>query len=89
MLILLKRLLDSGFIAVHKNESGSWLDGIKTTPDMIAITTKGREFIFMSLVFTNFSRWLRLAALPFRARLRRSLQERQQELVPPLSGSSP
>jgi HNH endonuclease len=45
MLILLKRLLDSGLITVHEIESGSWIGHIKTTPDMIAITMKGREFI--------------------------------------------
>jgi hypothetical protein len=45
MLIHLKRLMDSGFISVHESSIGSFVGAIKTTPDMIAITNKGREFI--------------------------------------------
>ena len=45
MLIHLKRLIDSGFISVHELSVGSFVGTIKTTPDMIAITNKGREFI--------------------------------------------
>jgi hypothetical protein len=45
MLIMLKRLLDSGFIYVHELEVGSFVMGIKSTHDMIEITTKGRQFI--------------------------------------------
>lgn len=45
MWILLKRLLDSDFIYLIRTESGSWIGDIKTTPDLIGITPKGREFI--------------------------------------------
>jgi HNH endonuclease len=45
MLILLKRVLDSGFISVHEISSGMTIGNIKTTPDIIAITPRGREFI--------------------------------------------
>jgi HNH endonuclease len=44
-LIMLKRLLESGFISVHELAAGSFVMGIKSTPDIIAITPKGREFI--------------------------------------------
>jgi hypothetical protein len=40
-----KKALDSGFISVHELSVGSFAGGIKTTPDLIAITPKGREFI--------------------------------------------
>jgi len=44
MLIQLKRLLESGFLSVHGD---AWLlsDGFKETPDIIAITKEGRDFI--------------------------------------------
>jgi hypothetical protein len=45
MLILLKRIADSGFISVSEIPTGMRIGSIKTTPDMIAITPKGREFI--------------------------------------------
>jgi hypothetical protein len=45
MLILLKRLLDSGFITVHCSESASVVNGIKYSPDLISITPKGRTFV--------------------------------------------
>jgi hypothetical protein len=45
MLVLLKRLMDSGFISVHEVSAGSFVGAIKTIPDVIAITPKGYEFI--------------------------------------------
>jgi HNH endonuclease len=45
MLILLKRIMDSGFISVHEIPLGFTVGNIKTNPDKIAITPKGREFI--------------------------------------------
>ena len=45
MLILLRRILDSGFISVHEIKTGMSIGSIKTTPDMIAITDRGRGFI--------------------------------------------
>jgi hypothetical protein len=44
-LILLKRAVDAGFISVHIINSGMSVNGIKSTPDMIAVTPKGRQFI--------------------------------------------
>ena len=48
-LILLKRLLDSGFIEVHELTTGdligTLIGDIKTTPDLIYITPRGRQFI--------------------------------------------
>ena len=53
-LILLKRIIDSGFIAVHEVDSvvsvmgietEVFVGNIKTSPDIIAITPKGRQFI--------------------------------------------
>jgi hypothetical protein len=45
MLILLKRLIDSGFINIHEMNVASFVGDIKTTPDLITITPKGRKFI--------------------------------------------
>jgi HNH endonuclease len=45
MLILLKRIIDSGFISIHELSAGLTIGNIKTTPDIIAITPGGREFI--------------------------------------------
>jgi hypothetical protein len=44
-LILLKRLLDSGFIGVQTLSSVTIIDGIKTSPDLIFITEKWRAFV--------------------------------------------
>jgi hypothetical protein len=44
-LILLKRLLESGFIVVEEIDSGFSVGDIKTTPDLIYITLQGRQFI--------------------------------------------
>jgi HNH endonuclease len=52
-LILLKRIIESGFIAVHEVsvviamgiETEVFVGNIKTSPDIIAITPKGRQFI--------------------------------------------
>jgi hypothetical protein len=44
-LIFLKRLWDSEFIEMHENPTGSMIGNLKTTPDTIAITDKGRAFI--------------------------------------------
>jgi HNH endonuclease len=45
-LILLKRLLESEFIGVHELTTGMLVGGdIKTTPDLIYITPRGRQFI--------------------------------------------
>jgi HNH endonuclease len=53
-LILLKRIIDSEFIAVHEInsvvsamgiETEAFVGEIKTSPDIIAITPKGRQFI--------------------------------------------
>ena len=44
-LILLKRILDSGFIGIREVAAGMTIGSIKTTPDLIFITEKGREFV--------------------------------------------
>ncbi|MGA9215748.1 MAG: HNH endonuclease signature motif containing protein [Methylocella sp.] len=46
MLILLKRLLDASYIAVHRQEGGGvFIGGMRSNPDLITITPKGRSFI--------------------------------------------
>jgi hypothetical protein len=45
MLILLKRTLDSGFIAVHQPNGQVIIGGMRTNPDTIVLTDKGRSFI--------------------------------------------
>jgi hypothetical protein len=45
-LMFLKRLLDSGYVSFQDSEGpGAWAGPIKATPDWIAITQKGREFV--------------------------------------------
>jgi hypothetical protein len=44
-LILLKRLLESGFMGVHELPSYSSIGDIRTTPDLIYITERGRSFV--------------------------------------------
>ncbi len=45
MMILLKRSLDSGFLNVIQQEGGVFLGGMKSNPDIITLTPKGRKFI--------------------------------------------
>ena len=44
MLIMLKRILDSGFIFVREASTGM-IGNIKATPDVIFITAKGTAFL--------------------------------------------
>lgn len=43
--IFLKRLFDSDYIFLHETQSGMWTDGIKSNPDYIGVTDKGRAFV--------------------------------------------
>jgi hypothetical protein len=45
MQILLKRLLDSQFIAIQSPSGQVIIGGMRTNPDSIFITDKGRAFI--------------------------------------------
>jgi hypothetical protein len=45
MVILLKRILESGFVSVVKQSGGVFIGGMKTDPDPIVLTEKGRSFI--------------------------------------------
>jgi hypothetical protein len=45
LLILLKRIVDAGYVNVIEQQGGMWLGGIKQTNDWLAITAKGRAFI--------------------------------------------
>lgn len=45
MLILLKRILDSGFIEIHRPKGTISIGGMRTNPDTIALTQKGRDFL--------------------------------------------
>ncbi|SED60470.1 HNH endonuclease [Rhizobiales bacterium GAS191] len=44
-LILLKRICDSGFITFEETAIGLSMDNLKTNPDLIKITDKGRLFV--------------------------------------------
>jgi hypothetical protein len=44
-LIMLKRLLDSGFIYVQDIPAGMNFGPVKMTPDLVGITSKGRAFV--------------------------------------------
>ena len=43
--ILLKRIIESGFISIQEQEGHVILGGMRANPDIIAITPKGRAFI--------------------------------------------
>jgi len=43
--LLIKRLLDAGFVRIIENKTGICAGLVKTTPDFLVITDKGREFI--------------------------------------------
>ena len=43
--LLIKRLLDADFVRIVENKTGMWVGRVKTTPDFLVITDKGREFI--------------------------------------------
>ena len=43
--IMIIRLLDAGYVTWHEVQSGMMIGNIKTTPDMVAISQTGREYI--------------------------------------------
>jgi len=43
--LLIKRLLDAGFVRIIENKTGMFVGPVKTTPDFLVITDKGREFV--------------------------------------------
>ena len=44
--LLIKRLLDAGYVAIQKNIGGGInASGLQISPDFLRITDKGREFI--------------------------------------------
>lgn len=45
MMLLIKRLLDSNYITAKVEESGVFISGMKTNPDYISLTQKGREYV--------------------------------------------
>ena len=45
MLLLIKRLLDTGYVARVESQGGVFIGGMKSNPDILVITDKGREFV--------------------------------------------
>ena len=45
MMILLKRVLDSGFVDVQKAGGDVFIGGMQTNPDYILLTDRGRAFL--------------------------------------------
>ena len=45
MMLLIKRLLDSNYIDVKAEKMGVYISGMKTNPDYISLTQKGREYV--------------------------------------------
>jgi len=43
--ILLKRIIESDFIEVHEQEGGVFIGGMRSNPDTLTLTNKGREFL--------------------------------------------
>jgi hypothetical protein len=43
--ILLKRILESGYVLIHESNSGITMSGMRVSPDIIGLTPKGRAFI--------------------------------------------
>ena len=45
MRMLIKRILDSGYIEYQEKTYGVFIDGMKTSPDHLRITQEGKQFI--------------------------------------------
>jgi hypothetical protein len=45
LFLLIKRILDAGFVEIVENKTGLKAETLKLTPDWILITAKGREFV--------------------------------------------
>lgn len=46
LMLLIKRLLDSGFVQRHANTNGGvFIGGMKSDPDVVALTKQGKEFV--------------------------------------------
>ena len=43
--LLIRRLLDAGFVQIIETKSGMWVGPVKTNPDFLVITEKGQEFV--------------------------------------------
>lgn len=43
--ILIKRLIESGFVFIEQQQSGVSLGGMQASPDLVHITPKGRQFV--------------------------------------------
>ncbi len=44
-MLLIKRVIEAGFIQRHETPGQIFIGGMKSNPDFVAITAKGREFI--------------------------------------------
>ena len=47
MRLLLKRILDAGYVDISQNEGGVYINGMRADPMQLSITPKGREFVRM------------------------------------------
>lgn len=45
LMLLVKRILEAGYIERHETETVAMIGGMKSNPDYLTITAKGREFI--------------------------------------------
>ena len=45
LMLLIKRLLDAGYLNVHRESGGVWIAGMQANPDYLVISTKGKEYI--------------------------------------------
>jgi hypothetical protein len=45
MRLLIKRLLETGYIARVEQKGGVFIGGMKSDPDFLVITEKGKEFV--------------------------------------------
>ena len=45
MVLLIKRLLEAGYIRRIESQGGVFLGGMKSNPDILVITEKGKEFV--------------------------------------------
>jgi hypothetical protein len=44
-LIMLKRIIESGFVHVTQGQGGVFIGGMRASPDVLSLTLKGREFL--------------------------------------------
>lgn len=44
-MLLLRRIIDAGYVQIHQTAGAVFVMGMKSSPDLLTITDKGKEFL--------------------------------------------